>query len=62
LRLWIPDSSSNREQFIQPCSRMMDNRRLAGHSLNECYIWLHKGNWEKALVLVMENETVRIER
>jgi hypothetical protein len=62
LRLWIRDSRSHSEQFIQPCLQMMDNRRLAGYSLNECYIWLHKGNWEKALVLVMENETVRIER
>jgi hypothetical protein len=53
----------NREQVIQPCLQMMNNRRLAGHSLEKCYIWLRAGDWEEAapLVLVTENETVRIE-
>jgi hypothetical protein len=61
LGLWIPDSRGIREQFIQPCSQLMDNRRLAGHSLRKCYVFLRKGNWEKELVLGMENETVTIE-
>jgi hypothetical protein len=52
-----------RTQVIQSCRELMDMRRLAGYSLEKCYIWSRKQDWEKAasLVLVMENETVRIE-
>jgi hypothetical protein len=54
---------ANREQVSQSCREMMDKRRLAGGSLEKCYIWLHKQDWEKpaSLVLVMKNEEVRIE-
>jgi len=50
-------------EVIQPCRQMMDSRRLAGYSLEKCYIWLREDDWEKVapLVLVMENEKVRIE-
>ena len=54
---------TDRTEVIQSCMQMMNNRRLAGHSLEKCYIWWHANGWETAasLVLVMENETVRIE-
>ena len=57
-------TGTDREQVIQSCRQMMDNRRLAGYPLEKCYIWLRKQDWEKAasLVLVMENEQVRIGR
>jgi hypothetical protein len=53
----------NWTQVGQSCRELMDKRRLVGYSLEKCYIWSHKNDWEKAapLVLVMENETVRIE-
>ena len=57
-------SDANRgEEVIQSCMRMMNNRRLVGHSLDKCYIWWHLRDWAKAasLVLVMKNEKVRIE-
>ena len=40
-----------------------NNGRLASHSLEKSYLWWHHDDWETAasLVLVMENETVRIE-
>ena len=54
---------TDRNEVIQPCMQMMNNRRLTGHSLEKCYIWWHSNGWETtaSLVLVMENETVRIE-
>ena len=59
---------TDREEIIQSCIWMMNNRRLTGHSLEKCYIWWYDNwwdhnDWETAasLVLVMENETVRIE-
>ena len=54
---------TDRKEVIQSCMQMMNNRRLSGHSLEKCYIWWHNNVWETAasLVLVMENETVRIE-
>ena len=55
--------NASRKEVIQSCMRMMNNRRLAGHSLDKCYIWWDLRDWVKAasLVLVMEDETVRIE-
>jgi hypothetical protein len=55
--------NANKEQVSRSCSQMMDKRRLAGYSLEKCYIWLYKQEWEKdaSLVLVMKNEEVRIE-
>jgi len=52
-----------RGEVVRPCRQMMDNRRLAGYSLEKCYIWLREDDWEKVapLVLVMENGKVRIE-
>ena len=57
-----------KEEVIQSCVRMMNNRRLTGHSLEKCHIWWSYDNrWDSSsetaasLVLVMENETVRIE-
>jgi len=45
-----------KEQVGQLCRQMMDDRRLAGHSLEKCYIWCGDTDSEKAasLVLVME--------
>ncbi len=52
-----------REQISQLCRQVMDTRRLAGHSLEKCYIWWNYRDWEKAapLVLVVENKVVRTE-
>jgi hypothetical protein len=51
------------QQAIHSCRQMMENRTLAGYSLEKCYIWLHGQDWEDvaSLVLVMENEKARIE-
>ena len=51
----------DRKKVLQSCTQMMSNRRLAGHSLERCYLWWR--HWERAssLALVMENDTVRIE-
>ena len=59
----LTDPNEN-QQITQACMRTMHNRRLAGHSLETCYIWWNRRDWANAasLVLVMENETVRIER
>ena len=54
---------TDRKGVIQSCMQMMNNRRSTGHSLEKCYIWWHDNGWGTAasLVLVMENEAVRIE-
>jgi len=54
---------ADRKQVIQSCTQVMNNRRLAGHSLEKCCLWWSYNYWEKpaSLVLVMENENVRIE-
>jgi len=53
----------NKEPIIQTCWQFMNNRRLAGYPMEKCYIWLREEDWEEVapLVLVMENETVRLE-
>ena len=64
LRLQVTGlQDTGRKEVIQSCMRMMNNRRLTGHSLEKCYIWWHDNGWETApsLVLHMDNETVRIE-
>ena len=64
LRLYFSGlSDTSREEVIQSCMRMMNNRRLAGYSLDKCYIWWDLRDWAEAasLVLVMKNEEVRIE-
>jgi hypothetical protein len=55
--------SQQRTRLSYSCRERMDERRLAGYSLEQCYIWSHKQDWNEAapLVLVTENETVRIE-
>jgi len=64
LRLQFSDiRGANREQVSQySCRQMMNNRRLAGYFLEKCYIWWHHEDWKKdaPLVLVMENEVVRV--
>ncbi len=63
LRLQFGDiRGASREQVSQSCSAMMHSRRLAGYSLGKCYIWWHHEDWKKVapLVLVMENEVVRV--
>ena len=54
---------TDRKEVIQSCMRMMENRRLTGHSLEKCYIWWHDNGWEPTapLVLAMGNKTVRID-
>ena len=56
-------TGAKREQVGQLCRQMMNNRRLAGYSLETCYIWWDENEWEEAapLILVMENAEVRIE-
>ena len=56
-------TGAKREQVGQLCRQMMTNRRLAGYSLETCYIWWDENEWEEAapLVLAMENAEVRIE-
>jgi hypothetical protein len=51
------------EKVIQSSMRIMNNRRLAGHSLEKCYLWRGSNSWGNPAtsVLIMENETVRIE-
>ena len=51
----------DREKVIQLCTQMMNKRRLAGCSLEKCYLWWR--HWERAasLALAMENDMVRIE-
>ena len=65
LRLQFDDlMDPNREQqVLQSCMWMMNNRRLAGHSLDKCYLWWLRGRWERdpSLAFVTENDTVRIE-
>ena len=65
LRLQFDDlMDPNREQLVfQSCVWMMNKRRLAGHSLDKCYLWWLRGRWERApsLAFVTENGTVRIE-
>ena len=53
---------TNREQVTESCRQMMDNRRLAGYFLEQCYIWWDREDWEKEapLTLVIENEVVRV--
>ncbi len=63
LGLQFPNiGDANREQVSQSCRQMMNNRRLAGYFLEKCYIWWHFEDWEKdpPLVLVMENEVVKV--
>ena len=58
LRLHFHDvEGTARQHFGQLCRQMMSNRRLAGYSLEMCYIWWRYEDWQKAasLVLVMEN-------
>jgi hypothetical protein len=65
LRLQFPSlKDADRERVTQSCRQIMDNRSLASHSLETCHIWWYYGDWEKpaSLVLVMENETVRIQQ
>ncbi len=54
--------AENRGQVGQLCREMMNNRRLAGYFLEKCYIWWDHKDWKKdaPLVLVMENEVVRV--
>ena len=62
LRLQFGDiRGANREQVSRSCWQMMNNRRLAGYSLEKCYIWWHQKDWNKdaTTVLVMENEVVK---
>ena len=63
LRLQFHDiEDENREKIGQSCRQMMNDRRLAGYFLEKCYIWWRRKDWEKdaPLVLVMENEVVRV--
>jgi hypothetical protein len=52
-----------REPVSKWCEQMMYERRLAGHPIRKCHIWWEKSGWGKraSLVLVMQNEEVRIE-
>jgi len=61
LRFWSIRGSS-REQLSRSCRQMMNNRRLAGYFLEKCYIWWDHEDWKNddPLVLVMENEVVRV--
>jgi len=64
--LWLQFSNlmnTDRAQVIQSCVRIMNNRRLAGHPLEKCCLQWYYDGWGKpgSLVLVMENERVRIE-
>ena len=64
LRLQFYDvKGAIREHVSQVCREMMNDRRLAGYSLETCYIWWQYEEWKKAasLVLVMENVEVRTE-
>ena len=61
LRLQFGDlGGADREQISQSCRQMMNNRRLAGYSLEKCCIWWNYKDWAKPppLVWVMENEEV----
>ena len=63
LRLQFGDTrGANKEQVTQSCRQMMDNRRLAGYFLGKCYIWWDYEDYKNdaPLVLVMENEVVRV--
>jgi hypothetical protein len=62
LRL-VDFGDADRGHISESCREMMDKRRLAGYPLEKCYVWLHKKDWKEAasLVLVMENEKVRVE-
>ena len=57
----LPDA--NRNGVIQSCVGIMNNRRLAGHSLERCHLWWQYADWDKVapVALIMENDTVRIE-
>ena len=64
----LQDTDTERTKVIQSCMEMMNDRRLTDHPMEKCYIWWNytwwnENDWEIAasLVLVMENETVRIE-
>jgi len=52
---------TDREQVIQSCMRMMNNRRLAGHPLEKCCLWSYGQENTAPSVLVIENEKVGIE-
>jgi len=55
---------ADREKVIRSCMRIMNNRRLAGHPLEKCWLWRHDSDRREptSLVLVMEDERVRIDR
>ena len=63
LRLQFDDiSGATRKEVSESCRRMMHSRRLAGYFMEECYIWWHYEDWNKApSALIMENEVVRTE-
>ena len=54
---------ADKERFSRLCRQMMNNRRLAGYSLEKCYIWWRNPDRQKAapFVLITENEEVRTE-
>ena len=53
---------AEREQVIHSCVWTMNSRRLAGHPVEKCHLLWYDTGREKhgSVVLVMENETVRI--
>ena len=64
LSFWFVEDE-RREEASQWCMEMMDKRRLAGYPIVECCIWWSRVDQlqKKAasLVLVLQNEVVRVE-
>ncbi len=53
---------ADREHVSRSCRQMMNKRQSAGYFLEKCCIWWRHDDWKKeaSLVLVMEDEVVRV--
>ena len=64
LKLWfVRLEAAERRRVSSLCRWMLETRRIAGYSLETCYIWWDYHDWNKAasLVAVMGNEEVEIQ-